>query len=389
MKRSSDRILTTHAGSLARPPELLDLMQAKETGQPYDHEAFASEVRRAVEDRVKHQAESGVDVVTDGEQSKAGFSVYIRERLGGFETRPVQAGGGLGSRRDRESMAFPEYYEKYYWGPRLKSRVGRQQGMVCTAPVTYVGQDAVKKDIENLKAALSGLDVTEVFMPSTAPRGVGRNEYYKTEEEYLTACADAVSQEYRAIVDAGFLLQVDDPALTNFYSQDDATEEEKRKKVERYIELLAYALKGIPEEKVRFHTCYGVNEGPRIFDTPLQDYAELMFKIPAQAYSFEAANPRHNHEWKVFEDVKLPEGKVIIPGVISHTTNIVEHPEFIAERLAQYGRLVGRENVIAGADCGFSSQATFEPEVEPKVVWAKFEAMAEGARLASKELWRK
>jgi 5-methyltetrahydropteroyltriglutamate--homocysteine methyltransferase len=254
--------------------------------------------------------------------------------------------------------------------------------------VTYRGQEAVHTDIDNLKAALAGVNAEEVFMPSIAPRGLGQNDYYPTEEAYIYAIADAMREEYQAIIDDGFILQVDDPALTNLYSHDPAMDPaERHKRAEMYIEALNHALRGIPPERVRFHTCYGINEGPRIHDTPLKDIVDLILKVRAGAFSFEAANPRHAHEWRVWEDVKLPEGAVLIPGMISHASNIVEHPELIAERLVTYARLVGREQVIAGSDCGFSSQATFIPEIHPTVVWAKFQAMAEGARLATQQLW--
>jgi 5-methyltetrahydropteroyltriglutamate--homocysteine methyltransferase len=225
-------------------------------------------------------------------------------------------------------------------------------------------------------------------MPAVAPSGVGNNEYYGSEEEYLQAVGDALRTEYQAIVSAGFILQVDDPWLTEVYGDVSLSLAERRKIAERSIEALNHALQGIPAEKIRFHTCYGINEGPRVHDAPLKDIADLILKVNAGAYSFEAANPRHEHEYHVWETVKLPEGKVIIPGVVTHASNIVEHPELIAERLTRYAKLVGRENVIAGSDCGFSSQATYNPEVHPTVVWAKFQAMAEGARLATKQLWR-
>jgi len=258
----------------------------------------------------------------------------------------------------------------------------------CTGPITYQGQAAVQADIDNLKAALGGVRAEDVFMPSSAPRRLGRNEHYKSNEEYIYAIADAMRTEYLTITGAGFIVQIDDPALTDFYSEDPALGLEARHKAaDMQIEALNHALRGIPPEQIRFHTCYGINEGPRVFDTPLADVVDLMLKVNAGAYSFEAANPRHEHEWHVWERVKLPEGKILIPGVITHASNIVEHPEWIAERIVRYAKLVGRENVIAGSDCGFSSQATPNPEVHPKVVWAKFRAMAEGASLATEELW--
>ncbi|MDE3078362.1 MAG: methionine synthase, partial [Chloroflexota bacterium] len=288
-----------------------------------------------------------------------------------------------------EVKAFPEYYEQYF--KAAMQFLVRPQPLVCVAPVTYRGQDAVQADIAHLKAALQQLGpggVEEAFMPSTAPRSLGRNEYYATEDEFRQAIAEAIREEYLAIVDAGFILQIDDPALAHLYSLDGRqSREEKVRTAERYIEIINHALRGIPQERVRFHCCYGINEGPRVHDASLRDYVSLMLKINAAAYSFEVANPRHLHEWHVWEDIELPAGKVIIPGMISHATNIVEHPELIAELLVNYARLVGRENVMAGADCGFSSQATHTPEVHPSVVWAKFRALAEGARLASQRLW--
>ena len=246
----------------------------------------------------------------------------------------------------------------------------------------------MQADIANLKAAAAAAGAVEAFMPATAPQGLGANEYYKTDEEFMFAIAEAMREEYGAIVDAGIVLQVDDPALTSFFSQEGLSPAERRKLAETYVAALNHALRGIPPEMVRFHTCYGINEGPRVYDAPLRDIIDTMLRINVSAYSFEAANPRHEHEHHVFEDVKLPEGKVLIPGIISHTTNVVEHPELVADRIVSYARLVGRENVIAGSDCGFSSQATFTPDVHPSVVWAKFQALAEGAKLASQRLWR-
>ena len=386
MKRSTDRILTTHCGSLARPKDLLDLMKAKVNGQPYNDNVFTQQVRGAVAEVVRKQVESGIDIVTDGEQGKPGFFAYVRERLAGFEPK----GPDRGARKEwaAEVAAFPEYYEQYFGRRMMGGSIAPRTPLVCTGPVSYRGQEAIKKDIENLKAAMGGLSVEEAFMPAVAPSGVGNNEYYRTDEQYLQAVSEALRTEYQAIVDAGFILQVDDPWLTEVYGDASLSPAERRKIGERSIEALNHALRGIPAEKIRFHTCYGINEGPRVHDAPLKDIVDLILKVNAGAYSFEAANSRHAHEYHVWESVKLPEGKIIIPGLVTHASNIVEHPELIAERINQFAKLVGRDNVIAGSDCGFSSQATYNPEVHPTVVWAKFRAMAEGARLATKQLWR-
>jgi 5-methyltetrahydropteroyltriglutamate--homocysteine methyltransferase len=287
-----------------------------------------------------------------------------------------------------EVEAFPEYYKQYFSTAMLGATLAPLVQFACTGPVSYRGQAAVRRDIDNLKAALQGVETADVFMPAVAPSGVGKNQFYGTQEEYMFAVAEALSSEYRAIVDAGFLLQIDDPFLTELYSYSSLSAAERRKTAETYVEALNHALRAIPPEKVRFHTCYGINEGPRVHDAPLKDMLEIILKVNAGAYSFEAANARHEHEYHVFENVKLPDGKLIIPGVVTHASNIVEHPELIAERIVRFARLVGRENVIAGTDCGFSSQATYNPEIHPSVVWTKFCAMAEGARLATAQLWR-
>jgi 5-methyltetrahydropteroyltriglutamate--homocysteine methyltransferase len=330
-----------------------------------------------------------VDIVSDGEQGKPGVVTYIGERLTGFEPRPAppRAGPWVGS---REVIDFPAYYE---WYSRWRGvSVGSPGSLVCTGPIAYKGQEALQRDIENFKAALKGINVEEAFMPATSPGNVEaqrKNEFYPTEEAYLYAIADAMREEYNAIVAAGFLLQVDDPRLVTYYnSNPGSTVEQCCKWAELRVEALNHVLRDIPPEKVRFHTCYGINIGPRIHDMALKDIVDIMLRVNAGAYSFEAANPRHEHEWRVWESVKLPDGKAIIPGVITHTSNIVEHPELVAERLLKFAGIVGRENVIAGSDCGFSSQATAEPEIHPTVVWAKFRAMAEGARLATRKLWR-
>ncbi|MGD9846978.1 MAG: cobalamin-independent methionine synthase II family protein [Variibacter sp.] len=384
LQLSTDRILTTHVGSLPRPASLLDIMKVKVAGQPYDEGAYAAEIRAAVDDRVRHQADAGIDILTDGEQSKPGFSAYVRERLAGFEPRPglklpffpVEVG------------AFPEYYEEYFKHAMLGGAVAPSAPMVCVGPVSYRGEAELKRDIANLKAAAARVPHHAVFMPAVAPSGVGRNEYYKTEEEFFHAVGAALASEYKAIVDAGFLLQIDDPFLTDIFVDPELDDAGKRRRADMYIETVNAGLRGLPADRVRYHTCYGINEGPRIHEAALADVAGYMLKVNAGAYSFEAANARHEHEYHLWETVKLPDGKALIPGVITHASNIVEHPELIAERLVRFARLVGRERVVAGADCGFSSQASYRTEVHPTVVWAKFKAMREGADLATKQLWR-
>jgi 5-methyltetrahydropteroyltriglutamate--homocysteine methyltransferase len=385
MKRSTDRILTTHVGSLARPKDLLEIMDAKLKGEPYDNDAYNKRVRSAVAEVVRKQVECGVDIVTDGEQGKASFNAYVVERLNGFEPVANAQERVAARMKLNEARAFPEYYEKYF--AEHMCGVGPNQAVVCTGPISYKGQEAVRTDIENLKAALNGLNPEEVFMPAIAP-GFWSNKYYRTDEEFQFALAEALRVEYLAIVDAGLILQIDDPSLTRLYrTEPSLTVAERVKDAEIYIEAINHALRGIPREKIRYHTCYGINEGPRIFDIALKDIVGLMLKVNAEAISFEAANVRHEHEWHLWEQLKLPDGKILIPGVITHCSNIVEHPELIAERIVNYAKLVGRENVIGGGDCGFSSQATFTPEVHPTVVWAKFQALAQGARLATQKLW--
>jgi 5-methyltetrahydropteroyltriglutamate--homocysteine methyltransferase len=379
----TDRILTTHVGSLPRPHDLLDLMKAKLTGLEYDRDMYDSRIRRAVTESVRRQVETGIDIVNDGEQSKPGFYTYVRERLEGFEPRPdyrVQSW-------PLEVAAFPEYYERYFKEAMVGGAIAPIVPLACSGPIRYRGEDALQRDIDNLKAAVSGLEPYEVFMSSVAPSGVGYNEYYRSEAEFLLAVGAALRTEYRAIIDAGFLLQIDDPFLTDIFGDPTLNRAERRARALIFIEALNESLRGIPPEKVRFHTCYGINEGPRVHDAPFEDIVQYALKVNAGALSFEAANARHEHEYHVWERVTLPDGKVLIPGVITHASNIVEHPELIAERLVRFARLVGRERVIAGADCGFSSQATYCTEVHPSVIWAKFEALREGARLASKRLW--
>jgi len=376
-----NRILTTHVGSLPRPADLLDLMKAKLSGLAYDKVAYDQRVNSAVAECVRKQVETGIDIVSDGEQSKPGFFSYVRERLEGFEARPGQKRKLFPA----EVAAFPEYYEKYFREAMMGGAVAPVVPLVCTGPVKYRGAEALKRDIDNLKAAAGG--ARGAFMPAVAPSGVGTNEHYRTEEEFFHAVGAALHAEYQAIVAAGLLLQVDDPFLSDIFADSDLDAAQRNKRAAMYVEAINASLAGIPPEKVRFHTCYGINEGPRIHEAALSDVVGYMLKVNAGAYSFEAANPRHEHEYHLWESVRLPEGKVLIPGVITHASNIVEHPVLIAERLVRFAKLVGRENVVAGADCGFSSQASYHTEVHPTVVWAKFEAMREGAELATKQLW--
>jgi len=380
---STARILTTHVGSLPRPKDVLDLMKAKVAGLPYDNEAYEKRVRAAVAECVRKQADSGIDILTDGEQSKPGFFTYVRERLDGFEPRPDKRMNLFPA----EVAAFPEYYEQYFKEAMMGGSIARAVPLVCVGPVTYRGEAALRRDIDNLKAAVAGVKHHAVFMPAVAPSGVGMNEHYRSEEAFFHAVGAALRTEYRAIVDAGFLLQVDDPFLTDIFADPALDAAQRRARAGLYVDAINESLRGIAPEKVRFHTCYGINEGPRIHEAALTDVVEHMLRVNAGAYSFEAANPRHEHEYHLWETVKLPAGKVLIPGVITHASNIVEHPELIAERLVRFAALVGRENVVAGADCGFSSQATYRTEVHPSVIWAKFAAMRDGARLATQRLW--
>jgi len=385
MKRSSERILTTHTGSIPRPDDLIATMREKENGRPYDREGMAARVRESVFDVVAKQCEAGVDVVGDGEQSKSGFASYQAERLGGFEELgPTESA----IRGWREVKEFPEYYERYFGQAMFGAMLAPAKSYVCRAPVTYIGQAALQTDIANLKAALEGQIYVEAFVSSANPANLAdqQNEYYNTQEEFLTALADAVHQEYQAIIDAGFLIQMDDPNASMLWGFSGLSESERAKQSAQRVELINYALKGIPPEKIRYHTCFSINQGPHIYDLHLRDYIEPLMQVNAEAISFEVANPRHFHDYHAFEDIKVPDGKIIIAGMISHGHNWVEHPEWIAEMTVNYANLVGRENVMITNDCGFASQAGSR-EVDPKVAWAKFAALAEGARIASKKLW--
>jgi 5-methyltetrahydropteroyltriglutamate--homocysteine methyltransferase len=388
MQRSTERILSTHVGSLARPHDLLEMMREKEHDRPYDPPRFAELVSGAVLDVVRRQAAAGLDIVTDGEQGKVSFLTYVKERLAGFDQ--VEGETLLPPSWQREIDDFPEYYHSYM--SKYSSAVAPMRVMVCTGPVAYSGQQALATDIANLRAALADRDVagavTEAFLPSTSPSGFGRNDYYATEQDYLTAVAEAMREEYLGIVEAAFLLQIDDPWLIEILTDDGHSDPaERRRRATEHVEALNHALRGIPEDRIRLHTCYGLNHGPRLNDIALAEVAPVMLQIKAGAYSFEVANPRHQHEWRIWADQKLPDGKILLPGLLGHATNYVEHPELIADTICAYAGLVGRENVIASADCGFSSRASFAPEVHPTVVWAKFAALAEGAAIATKRLW--
>ena len=395
MKRSVHRILTTHAGSLARPESVIPLLRLKERGQTYDREALRKLVREAVAEAVRKQVEAGIDVVTDGEQSKPSFYGYVVERFNGFERKPPAPGMERSPRAaGREYLAFPDYYA---WSERIAEWAGgrggdRSHGVdICTGPVSYKGHAAVQADIDNLKAALEGSSHEEAFIPAIASSYIASsfsNEYYRTHEEYEQAVSDAMRQEYEAIVDAGFILQIDDPRLVTYYMMNpNLSVEDCRKWAAQRVEAINESIRTIPPEKIRFHTCYSIDVGPRIHEMALKDIVDILFEINAGAYSFEAANPRHEHEYHVFEQVDLPEDKILIPGIISHTTNLVEHPELVAERIVRFAKIVGRENVIAGADCGFAASALRFNDTHPSVAWLKFSSLAEGARLATKQLW--
>jgi 5-methyltetrahydropteroyltriglutamate--homocysteine methyltransferase len=386
MNRSTERILTTHVGSLPRPLDLLAMMRARERGEPVDPQAYSTRVRTAVAEVVRKQIDRGVDIVDDGEMGKPGFIHYANERLAGFE--PNQGAAGSPWKNSREVKSFPEFYE--WFGRVLPSPAAGATHMVCTGPISYKGHQHVQADIANLKAALGGSKVVDVFMPAISPTSVEdwqTNRYYKTREEYLFAIAEAMREEYKAIVDAGFIVQVDDPHIATCYViRADMSVEDVRRWAEVRVEALNHALRGIPRDRVRWHTCYGINIGPRVHDLELKHFIDIMLKVRAGALSFEAANPRHEHEWRVWENVKLPDGMVLIPGTITQSSVLVEHPELVAERIVKFARIVGRENVIAGADCGFGTFAGSE-EIHESVVWAKFGALVEGARIASRQLW--
>jgi 5-methyltetrahydropteroyltriglutamate--homocysteine methyltransferase len=382
MKRSTDRILITHVGSLARPQDLMEMLVARNEGKPFDSGVLAKRAREAVAEVVQKQIECGVDIVNDGELGKSNFSRYTRERLSGFVERPADPHFKPTSIFGRDMVEFPDYFNR---GGRTS--IGHHARVFyCAEPLKYVGHDEVKSDIENLTAALQGKQFDEAFLPAIAPGTMEhwmKNEYYPTTEAYLFAIADAMHEEYKAIVDAGFILQIDDPDLADAWQMHpEMSVADYCKYQEVRIDALNRGLRDLPVDRVRFHVCWGSYHGPHKHDIPLKEIVGLILNVKAGAYSIEASNPCHDHEWRVWEETKLPDGKILIPGVIGHYSDFIEHPQAIADRLVRYAKIVGRENVVAGTDCGIGSRVG-----HPQVGWAKFQAMAEGARIATKELW--
>jgi 5-methyltetrahydropteroyltriglutamate--homocysteine methyltransferase len=388
MKRSTERILTTHVGSLIRPPELLEFLKAEKSGRAIDVHAYEQCLKDSVAGVVKRQAEAGIDVVSDGEFGKnISWAQYALERLSGFEQRKVPLDANpfvAGADRAR----FKEFYAEM----DAQQAPSSDWASVCVGPIAYTGIAALQRDIDDVKAAIKGASVTEAFLPVAAPASVipdRKNAYYKNDEAMQEAIAEAMRTEYRTIAASGLLLQLDDARAAVTYDRmvPPASFTDYRKWLERQIEILNHAIQGIPQDRIRYHVCWGSWPGPHTTDVPLKDIVDILLKARVGAFLIEGANPRHEHEWRVWENVKLGDGRVLIPGVISHATNIVEHPELVAERIVRYAKTLGRENVIAGTDCGFA-QGPFHRRVHPSIMWAKLESLAEGARLATRELWR-
>ncbi len=381
MQRSNERFLTTHTGSLPRPDDLVRAMYAKEEGLPIDRAALAARVRAAVAEVVKKQFDAGVDIVNDGEMSKPSYATYVKDRLKGF--------GGTGNTFVYQDLVdFPNLAKRVFGDPGR----ARRKTPACNGPISVRDAAAARADIDNLKAALAGMKTTGAFLSAASPGVVSlffRNDYYKDHETYLYAIAEAMQDEYEAVANAGIVLQIDCPdlAMGRHIQYADLDLAEFRKRIRMHVEALNHALRNIPPEQLRMHLCWGNYEGPHHCDVPLADIIDIVLLARPAAISLEAANPRHAHEWALFERVKLPEGKVLIPGVIESKSNFIEHPELIAQRIGRYAKLVGRENVIAGSDCGYGTWVG-QAAVDPDVVWAKLAAMAEGARIASKEFWR-
>jgi len=388
MKRSTDRILTTHVGSLIRPLPLQDFLRTRQGGKPYDVKAYQKCLSESVADVVREQAGAGIDVVSDGEFGKSiSWAQYALERLSGFERRPLRQETANPFKRGADRTKFAEFYAEL----DAKEAVATTTEAICVGPIKYTGQAELQRDINNFKAALKNVKVEEGFLPVAAPASVipdRKNEYYRSDEELQTAIAEAMRTEYKMIVDAGFLLQLDDARSAVTYDRmvPPASFADYRKWLARQVDILNHAIEGLPADRIRYHVCWGSWPGPHTSDVPLKEIVDLILKVKVGAYVIEGANPRHEHEWQVWKNAKLGAGQVLIPGVISHATNVVEHPELVAERITRLARVIGRENVIAGTDCGFA-QGPFYRRVHPSVMWAKLEALGEGARLASRELW--
>lgn len=388
MKRSSNRILTTHVGSLIRPHALQEFLRNKQAGKPYDEGAYQKCLTESVALVVREQAQAGIDVVSDGEFGKSiSWAQYALERLSGFERRPIKQDTANPFKRGADRTKFAEFYAEL----DAKEVVSTTTEAICVGPITYTGQAELQRDIDNFKAALKGPKVEEAFLPVAAPASVipdRKNEYYKSDEELQTAIAEAMRTEYKIIVDSGFLLQLDDArsAVTFDRMVPPKSFADYRSWLANQVDILNHAIEGLPADRIRYHVCWGSWPGPHTSDVPLKDIVDLILKVKVGAYVIESANPRHEHEWQVWKNAKLGPGQILIPGVISHATNVVEHPELVAERIVRLAKNVGRENVIAGTDCGFA-QGPFYRRVHPSVMWAKLEALSEGARLASRELW--
>jgi 5-methyltetrahydropteroyltriglutamate--homocysteine methyltransferase len=387
MKRSTERVLTTHVGSLIRPAALQEFLRAKQAGKSYEAAAYQQCLSGSVTEVVRKQAEVGIDVISDGEFGKSiSWSQYVLERLSGFDRRPIKPGANPFLRGvDRER--FAEFYAEL----DAREAVATTTEAVCVGPIAYTGQAELQRDIDNFKAALKSVNVTEAFMPVAAPASVipdRKNEYYKTDEDLIHAIGAAMRTEYRMIIDAGFVLQLDDARAAVTYDRmvPPGGFDDYRKWLALQVEVLNEAIAGLPPERIRYHVCWGSWPGPHTTDVGLKDIVDLVLAMKVGAFVIEGANPRHEHEWRVWETAKLAQGQLLIPGVISHATNVVEHPELVAERVVRLARLVGRENVIAGTDCGFA-QGPFYRRVHPSIMWAKLEALAQGAQLASNQLW--
>ena len=388
MKRSTDRVLATHVGSLIRPRSLQEFLRSKQAGKAYDEDAYQKCLTASVADVVREQTQAGIDVVSDGEFGKSiSWAQYALERLSGFERRPIRQDTANPFKRGADRTKFSEFYAEL----DVKEAVATTTEAICVGPIKYTGQAEVQRDIDNLKGALKVVKAEEAFLPVAAPASVipdRKNEYYKSDGELQAAIAEAMRTEYKMIVDSGFLLQLDDArsAVTFDRMVPPASFVDYRGWLAHQVDILNHAIEGLPADRIRYHVCWGSWPGPHTSDVPLRDIVDLILKVKVGAYVVEAANPRHEHEWQVWKNAKLGSGQVLIPGVISHATNVVEHPELVAERIVRMAKIVGRENVIAGTDCGFA-QGPFYRRVHPSVMWAKLEALSEGARLASRELW--